>query len=256
MFSEKGFEEISVFEVPLRAQFRISRHCLSLLFGLTLILSGCQKIEETFSHGRIEEGVVHYDVSFPYSEPEEGLMTSMLPSKMTMKFEEGRYVTELTAGMGMFRMRFVSNNQKRVLHHTLDMMKKKIMVEVNEKGARKMLDDFPELRILSTDETDTLAEISCKKALGLFAKPGEPPMDIYYTDRIALEDPNWCNQFPSIDGVLLGYEIKRFGRRMRLRATKVEAREVPDSVFSTTNYKKVSTDKMKHTMEELMESMQ
>lgn len=240
----------------LKELFPISIRSLIFLVGVSLLLSACQKIEESFFGTRIEEGVIHYDVSFPYSKPEEGLMASMLPSEMKMKFEKGHYVTELTAGMGMFKMRFVANNEKRVLYQTLDMMKQKMMVEVNEKGARKMLEDFPELRILSSKETDSLAGLPCKKAIGLFAAPEEPPMDIYYTDRIALKDPNWCNQFQSIKGVLLGYEVKRFGRRMRLRATKVEAKEVADSVFSTQEYKKVSVDKMNRTMEELMKSMQ
>ncbi len=223
---------------------------------MSVLLTGCQKIEETLYGDRIQEGVIHYDVSFPYSQPEEGLMSSMLPSKMKMKFEKGRYVTELTAGFGMFKMRFIANNKERVLHHALEMMKKKIVVEVNEKGARKMLEDFPELRIMPSDETDSLAGLPCKKAIGLFASPEEPPMDIFHTDRIALKDPNWCNQFREIKGVLLGYEVKRFGRRMRLRATKIEKKEVPDEAFSTEGYKKVSVEKMNSTMEELMKSMQ
>lgn len=212
-------------------------------------------MEEGSLRGPIEEGVVHYDVTFPYAK-KGGLMGSMLPDEMTMKFEEGRYVTELTAGMGMFKMRFVSNNEEKILHHTVDMMKKKIMVEMNEKGAEQMLEDFPELAILEAKGRDSLAKLPCKKAIGHFSSPEEPPMDIYYTDRIALDDPNWCNQFNELEGVLMGYEVMRFGKRMRVTATEVEAKEIPDEAFSTEDYKKVSVEEMNETMQKLMESLE
>jgi hypothetical protein len=239
----------------LRRRTPISIPGLAFFLGLILLLSGCRRIQETLFGDRIEEGVITYDVTFPYSE-EEGLMASMLPSEMTMKFKEDRYVTELTAGMGMFKMKFIADNQKKVLYHTLEMMKDKIMVEMNERGARKMLQDFPNLRILEGKGTDSLAGLPCKKALGFFAPPKEPPMDIYHTDRIALKDPNWCNQFHELDGVLMGYEVMRFGKRMRLRAEKVEAKEVPDKAFSTEKYEQVSVEKMNRTMEKLMKSLE
>ncbi len=182
-------------------------------------------------------------------------MASMLPNKMTMKFEEGRYVTELTAGMGMFRMRFISNTKDKILYHTLDMMDDKKMVEMNEDGARKMLKSFPKLKILDEQGTDSLAGLPCKRALGFFAPSDEPPMEIYHTDRIALKEPNWCNQFHELKGVLLGYEVMRFGKRMRLRATQVEAKEIPEKAFTTDKYEQVSVEEMNRTMEKLMESL-
>ncbi len=217
------------------------------------MFSGCKRIEESIYGRYVEEGIVHYDVTFPYTQ-EEGMMASMLPTEMTMKFEPGRYVTEITAGMGLFKMRFVADNEKKVLRHTLDMVKEKLMVEMNEEGAEQMLKKFPTLKIEKTSGTDSLAGLPCKKALGFYADQKEPPMDISYTDRISLKDPNWCNQFHELDGVLMGYEVMRFGKRMRLRATDIQAKEVPDSVFSTSSYKKVSIDKMNRTMEKLMES--
>jgi hypothetical protein len=213
-----------------------------------ILLSGCKK-------NRIEEGVIHYDVSFPYAS-EEGLMGSMLPKKMKLKFDKDRYVTELTAGMGMFKMRFIADNEGKILRHTLDMMKEKIMVEMNEKGVEQMLEDFPDLRIVPSRERDSLADIPCKKALGFYADRDEPPMDIFYTDRIALKDPNWCNPYRELEGVLMGYEIKRFGKRMQLRAEKVEAKEIPEKAFSTEEYEKVSVEEMNRTMKKLMKSLE
>jgi hypothetical protein len=228
---------------------------LAFLLGVLTLFSGCERIRKAWLDQRVQEGVIHYDVTFPYSN-EEGLMASMLPSKMTMKFEEDRYVTELTAGMGMFKMKFIANSEKRVLYHTLDMMKDKIMVEMNERGARKMLEDFPELRIVPSKGKDSIAGMLCERAQGYFASPEEPPMDIFHTDRIALKDPNWCNQFHELEGVLMGYEVMRFGKRMRLRAEKVEAKEVPDKAFSTEAYEQVSVEKMNKTMKKLMKSLE
>ncbi|MFB6258831.1 MAG: hypothetical protein ABEH38_09065 [Flavobacteriales bacterium] len=227
---------------------------MGILLGLMVVMSGCRKVQNAFEQ-RIQEGIIHYDITFPYAK-EGGLVSSMLPDKMTMKFEKGRYVTEIKAGMGMFKMRILSNNKKKILHQTVDMMKEKLMVELNEHGAKQMLDRFPALKIISTPHRDTLGGLPCKKALGLFAPADQPQMDIYHTDRIALKNPNWWSQFHELDGVLMGYEVMRFGKRMRLRATKVEAKEIPDKAFSTKEYEKVSLKEMNKTMQKLMKSLE
>lgn len=183
-------------------------------------------------------------------------MSSMLPSKMTMKFEKDRYVTELNAGMGMFRMRFIADNDNKVLEHTLKVLKEKTVVKMEEKEALKMIDRFPDLSIFPSLGRDTIAGLSCKRATGVFEAMEEPSMRIHYTDRIALKDPNWCNQFHELDGVLMGYEVKRFGKRMRLKAKKVESKEIPDRAFSTEDHKTISPEEMNEKMKKLMESFE
>lgn len=243
-------------EHPLKRQRNpISKLSLLLLLGISIFLNGCEKIQKSLFGTGISEGIVHYDVTFPYSET-EGLMGTMLPKKMTLKFKDDRFVTDISAGMGMFRMRFISDNQEKVLHHAVEVMKKKKVVKLEEEEARNMVKDFPELTIIPSREKDSIAGLQCEKAFGLFSELEEEPMEIWHTKDIQLKDPNWCTQFHELKGVLMGYEVKRFGKRMRLRAEKVEEVEVNDSTFSTEEYEKVSQEEMNRTIEDLMENFE
>lgn len=216
-------------------------------------MNGCEKISEGIFGAGISEGIIHYDVTFPYTET-EGLLGTMLPKKMTMKFKDDRFVTDISAGMGMFKMKFISDNRKKVLHHAVEVMKKKKVVKLNKEEAEEMIQDFPDLTILPSRESDSIAGYYCQKAYGLFDKAEEKPMDIWHTDGIQLVNPNWCNQFHELDGVLMGYEVKRFGKRMRLRAERVEEVEVSDSVFTVEEYEKVPLKEMNNTIQDLMEN--
>ena len=91
--------------------------------------------------------------------------------------------------------------------------------------------DFPELTIIFTPGVDTIAGFRCKEAIAIYNDASKPDMTLYYTDEINMTQPNWCNQFHEIDGVLLAYEIDRYDIRMRFRATSFSEEEVPQSEF-------------------------
>ncbi len=223
---------------------------------LAPILSGCdlirEKVDGVFDQ-RISEGVIHYKVSFPYSE-ESGLMASLLPDEMTMWFKDNIYVTELSAGMGMFKTRFIADSKEHRLTHMLKIMNKKMVLELDSLGTQEFLKDFPAMTVLKAQGMDSIAGAPCQRAVGIYHAPSKRAMNIFYTDRVDIDQPNWCNQFQVLDGVLLYYEMERFGKRMRLEATSIEHKSVDDKVFSTEGYDPVSKDQMKAKMEEIVKS--
>ena len=75
---------------------------------------------------------------------------------------------------------------------------------------------------MKTEEVDTIAGYLCKKAIGTLGDDTEHPINIYYTDAIKIENPNWCTMFKDIPGVLMAYEVEQFNLRMRLEARELE----------------------------------
>ncbi len=212
---------------------------------------GCEAGPSKF-YGGVEEGVITYRVTYPYANT-DGLMAAFLPEEMRMKFEENRYMTEISSAK-VFKNAFFADREDSMAIQGLKLMNKKVRVTMNKREVKELLEGFPEMTVFHSRGRDTIAGYPCKKAIAIFSDIDKPSVQVYYTDRIAIDDPNWCNQYRKIGGVLMGYEIERFGVRMRLRARKVEPRTVKEEEFKMEGYKEVSMEEMEKELKEIMET--
>ena len=95
----------------------------------------------------------------------------------------------------------------------------------------------------------------CKKATGVFHDLSTPDITIYYTDKFKIKDPNWCNPFSEIDGVMLAYEIEQFDTRARITASNVLVESVnEEEIIKEPGYLEVEYDAMKIEFEKIMDS--
>jgi len=179
---------------------------------------------------RITEGVIEYALSFPDYGP-EGLMAGMLPERTTLSFDEEHQVADLSAGMGVFRTSIVVNTARRVLDYHMSVMGKKMVSELRSRDLSLFNKGSQALTILYTDATDTVAGLPCRKAVAIFDGIGQPEMDLWYTNAIRLEKPNWYGPYDEVPGVLLRYEMMQYGMRMRLDAISVRPGPVDPAVF-------------------------
>ena len=137
----------------------------------------------------------------------------------------------------------------------LKIFKKRLACEYDQIDLEEMLHDFPPFTIIKSNKIDTVAGIPCRTAKGVFYNMDEPNIDIYYTNSIAVKNPNWCSPFAELEGFLLGYDIDMFDMRLRLIAEEVRATPVEDKEFLIEeNYKMVSYKYIKVELEKLMES--
>ncbi len=202
---------------------------------------------------RPQQGVIEYKISFPTLEDDSGLMTSLLPEKMTMHFNRGVYATELSTVGGLFKNRFVVNGNERSMIHQIKIFKKKIESEYNETDILGQLNQMPRLTIIETGELDTIAGLPCRKAIGIFDHISMPEMTIYYTDAINIPNPNWCTQFHEIDGVLLQYDLEQMGIRMRFTAVSVQSLETDESSLAPEpGYDRVPVERLQAELEEVI----
>ena len=92
--------------------------------------------------------------------------------------------------------------------------------------------------------------------MAVFEEISQPDVTLYYTEDINIENANWFNPYNEIKGVLLGYELDRYGLRMRFTATKFDPAPLEDSDFEVpSNFKKVPYDELEKEMEEMFRTL-
>jgi hypothetical protein len=227
-----------------------------VLVGLTIIglfVLSCEDKGDLFGTS-LSEGRINYAVTFPQL-AEDNVMKSILPDQMTISFKENRYNSEFNTYGGVFKNKISVDTKGRSYTQMLKIFKKRLACNYDKVDLEEMLNDFPPFTIVRSDKLDTLAGVPCKMAKGIFYGMDEPNIDIYYSDRIAVPNPNWGSPFAELDGFLMGYDIDMFNMRLRLMAEHVEATPVEDEEFLIEDdYKKVSYKYIKVELEKLMES--
>lgn len=202
--------------------------------------------------GKVYEGVIEYALSFPEYDP-NGIMAGMLPERTTVSFTDERQVAELSAGMGMFKTTMMADNANEAMDYHLSLMSKKIVARMlpSDLGMFQVQTSNP--TILFTNDVDTVAGYPCKRAMAIFDDISQPEIELWYTDRIAMKNPNWFGPFSEVPGVLLRYELVQNGVRMRLNAISVQPGEVDPAKFEVKqDFEKVPPTVLQHELEEVL----
>jgi GLPGLI family protein len=161
----------------------------------------------------------------------EGLMSGMLPEKTTLSFDREHQSMDLSAGMGIFRTSMVVNTPDKVVDYHMSMMGKNLVAILKPHDLLTFDKSPPAMTVIFCDGTDTIAGYPCKKAVLVYANMDMPEKEVWYTDRIAMDTPNWYGPFKDIPGVLMRYEFTQNNIRMRLEAVSVDPGAVKASKF-------------------------
>ena len=66
----------------------------------------------------VSEGVITYDISYPRP-IEDQWMEKLMPTEMEMQFKNNNINTELTFGLGMIKIGYITNTEDKQLHQML-----------------------------------------------------------------------------------------------------------------------------------------
>lgn len=221
------------------------------LITLMLLSQGCEDIKNTLFKRGLSEGMVEYDaVPVDPSNP----MASLAPNKMVMKFRDNKAIYEMSAGMGLFNVSFIALPEDKKVVQLLKVINKKYSTVMDEAIINAETKKMPKISIAETNETKEIAGYKCKRAIVSYDNKDHEPYDIYYTDDISIENVNWGGPFSSIKGVLLEYQLERYGIEMRFTAKTVSQSKIDKSTFkhNTDEYKLIS----KSEMDEYFQTMQ
>lgn len=202
---------------------------------------------------RIKEGIIDYDVTYPYFK--DPFMKAQMPKKMTFEFKNNKYKNSIERAI--FGTSLISNCEDSTLIMTFRFGKKQIYSELDAALTDTMIHKNGIPDIISLNKTDSLAGVLCTKYMGVFDNLNDGyDGEVFETEEIGINAPNWCNPYRELDGVLLGYEVDQFGLQMRFRATQITDTIVSDSTFMIpANYKKVPLERMLYEIEELFNNL-
>lgn len=194
--------------------------------------------------GKIEEGTIEYDISYPFPN-ETSISTELMPSTMVFQFKDGYTLSTISASMGVFNTYIITDRSQKKLTQGLKIMGKKYKVEFDQKQIDEMIALEPNMKIQLTNDSKMIAGYSCKKAICTFPDTTLPSLEIFYTNDIKQEKPNWYSTYKEIDGVLMEFYIKRYGIQMKLTAKNVLKDPVESSIFKLEgDYKSISVAEM------------
>ena len=211
---------------------------------LTFVFSGCDELGIL----KIKEGEITYKVSYPGQE--DNMMTAIMPTKMSLKFKKDKTISEINAGMGLFYMCLITNPENKTLIQQVKVLSEQKGITFSEADLKKILSQEPKMKIELKNETKEIAGYKCKKASIFFPDEERESFDIFYTKQIQITNPNWYNQFSQIDGVILEYQVKRWGIETRFEAISVEKKQIDEKIFEpSSEYRAVSQEEIDEIFE-------
>ncbi len=221
---------------------------ITLLFGLFLLAACGEKPIGT------SEGTITYKVTYPKM-AKDNFMLDFMPTKMTLKFKDNIYKTSLSAGMGMFKTNFICDKDDDKFVQTVKLINKKYALELEGDDIFKSLAHHAAYHIEFLNEPKKILGYTCNKAIITIDNKTNDAFTVYYTDQINIDDPNWCNQFSPIKGVMLEYQYEKYNMCMRFTATKIKFERIKDEEFDIPHgYEKVDEKRMDKEMTDIFNS--
>lgn len=213
-------------------------------FLLISCVTSCSLVTQS-PEERKNEGVIVYSLSYPQF-TDDNIFTSMFPQEMTFKFKDNNTKSELKTRMAVFSTSlFVEFNERKLTHlvRIANQYSGLVMDSAEVMSIHGITPD--EMQITHTEQTKTIAGFLCKHARVTFTNDSTSNFDLYYTNDIAIKDPNWCTPFHSIPGVLMEARINKFNIDMHMVAKSVTFQEFPEEEFKVTEqYKPITVEEM------------
>jgi hypothetical protein len=211
-----------------------------------LLFSGCsQETDGDSGIPIIDEGKIVYKLSYPQFK-EDNIFTSMFPKEMEFKFKDNNTRNELKTSMAVFSTSLLTNSKDRKVTHLVRIASKYSGLEMDSLEIMEEYGKKPDgMKITYTDSLKVIAGYQCNHAHVSFGNDTSKYFDVFYTDQIGLDKPNWCTPFYDIKGVLMEAQVTQFNLNMHMIATSVVAEEYPDEDFTITKeYQPITIDEM------------
>jgi GLPGLI family protein len=222
-------------------------YIIPVLFLLTLFGCGGKSSDKN-------QGIILYKVTYPKMD-KGNFMMDFMPDKMVLKFKDDKYITELTAGMGMFKSNFIVDKNNDQFSQIVKLINKKYALSLEGEAIGEAINKLPKHHVELTGETKKILNYHCKQAIVTVDNDSHDAFTVYYTDQINISDPNWCNQFSEINGVMLEYQYEKYDVCMRFEAKKIKFTEIDDSEFEIDeDFVFISEDEMDKEMQEIFDS--
>lgn len=102
---------------------------------------------------------------------------------------------------------------------------------LNRREIQQLREKQPKYSLNFTDNSKIIAGCEAFEVIATSITNPTDKIELWYTNAIGIEEPNWYNPFSDIDGVLLQYAIDRYGIRMVFTAKEVNNTPITRAQF-------------------------
>jgi GLPGLI family protein len=197
---------------------------VSILVLALMVFAGynasAQKAEKPFT------GMITYSVT-PNGEIEPD-MKAQLPTEVVIYYSGGKMRMENKTSMGTAIV--ISDKEKMEQIVLIDMMGTKMALQSTKEELEKALSESEPAKIVVTEETKTIAGMTCKK---VEITEGEKTSTYWATFDLNIPNPNWTTSYKDLQGVLLEY-VQPISEEASytLTATTVKKMKVKGTLFT------------------------
>lgn len=222
---------------------------LSSIIAFTMLacVYGCG----TFGSSGLSEGIIEYEITYPKMDP-NNMMVNGLPSRAYLRFKDNNMSNDMSGMMGLISITYISNAQNKGVEQRLTLFNNKYASTISPADLEKMNSSYV-VSVEDGKKTAEIAKFKCKESIVKLAN-GEK-ISVYSTNDISIENPNWSNPYKQIDGVLMDFEMEKYGVVMHLKATSVLSQKVEDEAFTipadSSEYKIIDIHALEDIMREL-----
>jgi len=215
---------------------------------LLLLLFGCRR-------SGVNEGIIKYDILFNKEEKKKNAVIDLLPTEMEQYFKNGSSKCKIEGFMGMFLTALISNTDSKTNSYVFKVLGDKHYCKTKYGQKTLGFDPIVGMHLKKTLVKKEIAGCKAKKVIVTFDDPTIPSYDIYYTDDIIIDNPNWSNPYSELSGVLLEFRVKMKGITMIIKAKEVIKKEIPDSEFEIPEgFKRVTPHSLDSIIVQIMNS--
>lgn len=201
----------------------------------------------------MKKGTIKYKVSYPYFEG-ESLAKAMLPKEMYFVFHDG-LVNQYTKKGGLMKMGVMGSSKLDSVSMYLDFGNLDIRSNFSGAAIKGFIENQTKLNIeLVEGEEKEIAGLKCKKAIGKYVDGSNPDFTIWYTEELSVEAPNFFNPYSGINGVLMEFQMERFGLVSQMKAESFSEELPKEHSFQLdTNFIKMNFETFNSQLRDLFE---
>jgi len=220
------------------------KQLLALMWFNLLFFTACETDKRP-----LNQGIIQYEIKYLDSEKENPLIT-LLPETMSLSFKDNNTIIKIEGYLGLFSFAYITNAKKDKNSTLLKIIDKKYLYQISNGypsyGYDELMLDYT---VKHCTEVKDILGYRCKKATFEFKNPKISPIDVFYTNEIAIEKPNRNNPFKELDGVLLEFQVRLNNINMRFKAIKIWEAEISDDLFEVPDgFEKISKEMMQDKM--------
>ncbi|HPS62439.1 MAG TPA: hypothetical protein PLK82_05225 [Bacteroidales bacterium] len=216
-----------------------------LMTVFLVLIAGMWIFSTQANAGKPFEGVITYKITYPDSKASESQM-AMYPKVLIVSVKGDKSRTDISmAGMNTVE---ITDYKEKMSVTLLNMMGQKYAIKKTLSDMEKEAAEVGKPSVELQAETKVIAGYTCKKAIVTVNNDGaKSTFEVFYCPELGSKLINFSDPiYKDIDGTLMEFSMIQNGMTMKITASSIEKKSLPEKDFQIpADYTITTVDEMK-----------